>query len=136
MSRNQYRITPNELEGAITEIINDYTKEVGKSVPEDVKSTGKACVQMLKANIDSAGIGGRVYKNSFTSTTTKETAFETTVEVHSPKHYRVTHLLEHGHVLKIRGKVVGMTRAFPHFAPAEKSAADLLERKIKMRIRG
>ena len=130
------RIKPEQLADAITEIIDDYTKEVGEGVPEDVKSTGKACVQILRAHIDSAGIGGNKYRNSFTSTTTLENRFQATVEVWSPAHYRLAHLLEHGHRVVVNGKTIGNTKAYPHFAPAEKEASELLEKKILMRVRG
>lgn len=131
------RIKPDELADAITEIIDDYTKEVGEGVPEDVKSTGKACVQIVKAHIDAAGIGGTKYRNAITSVTTKENRFQATVEVWAGKHYRLAHLLENGHpILNRNGDPVGSARAFPHFAPAEKEASEMLEKKIVMRVRG
>ena len=130
------RIKPDELEGAIRDIIENYTKEVGEGVPEDVKSTGKACVQMVKAHIDSAGIGGNKYRNSIKVETTKGNRFAASVEVWAGKHYRLAHLLEHGHPIKVKGKVVGVARAYPHFAPAEKEASELLEKKITVRVKG
>ena len=136
MATNQ-RISPEGLNAAISDIISEYTQDIGKDVKEDVKATGKACLQMVQANIDAAGIGGRKYRRSFKDTTTKDTPWITTVEIHSPKHYRLTHLLENGHVKKTKnGKVLGVTRAFPHLAPAEKDASELLEKKVKMTIRG
>lgn len=130
------KIQPDQLSDAIASIIEEYSKEVGSGVKEDVLESGKACVEMVQAGIDAAGIGGKKYRKSFKSTTTKDTAFMTTVEVHSPKHYRLTHLLEHGHVVKVKGKVVGVSRAFPHLAPVEQEAAALLEKKVTMTIRG
>lgn len=131
------KIEPSQLQTAITDIISKYTQEVGKGTKEDVLSSGKACVEMVQAGIDAAGIGGKTYRKSFKSTTTKDTAYMTTVEIHSPKHYRLTHLLEHGHVVKNKkGEVIGASKAFPHLAPAEKEASDLLVKKIKLTIGG
>ena len=136
MSRSR-RIKPDELDSAIAEIIEDYTQEVGKGVPEDVKSTGKACVDILRSHIDAAGIGGTKYRNAITVKTTKDTPWLATVEVWAGRHYRLAHLLEHGHPIVTKsGKVVGAARAFPHWALAEKDAIDLLEKKIIMRVRG
>ena len=130
------RIKPEELEGAIRDIIEKYTTEVGEGVPEDVKSTGKACAQMVRAHIDSAGIGGSKYRSAIKAETTAENRFAASVEVWAGKHYRLAHLLEHGHPIKIKGKVVGVARAYPHFAPAEKEASELLGKKIITRVKG
>ena len=130
------RIKPDELDGAIRDIIEDYTKEVAEGVPEDVKSTGKACVQIIRAHIDSAGIGGSKYRAAIKSDVTESNRFAATVNVWAGKHYRIAHLLEHGHPIKIKGKVVGVARAYPHFAPAEADASKLLEKKITMRATG
>lgn len=136
MSKNK-RIKPEELGNALAEIIDEYTQEVSEGVPEDVKSTGQACVRILRSYIDAAGIGGTKYRNAITVKTTKETPWATTVEVWAGRHYRLAHLLEHGHPIVTKsGKVVGAARAFPHWQKAEKDASDLLEKKITMRVRG
>ena len=129
-------IQPSQLTEAISGILTDYSEEVSKSVKEDVKDVGKRTVQLVHQNIDAAGIGGRKYRNSFKDTTTKDTAWMTTVEIHSPKHYRLTHLLEFGHVVKRKGKVLGTARAYPHLATAEKEAEELLGRKVAISIKG
>ena len=129
-------IQPNQLMEAVTGILNDYSEEVGKSVKEDVLDSGKRCVELVHQNIDSAGIGGKKYRKSFKSTTTKDTPWITTVEIHSPKHYRLTHLLEFGHVVKRKGKVLGNARAYPHLSPAEKEAEQILEKKVTISIKG
>lgn len=130
------KVTPESFAEAVRDIITEYGDDVGKSVKEDVKETGKKCVELVHQNIDAAGIGGRKYRKSFKDTTTKDTAWITTVEVHSPKHYRLTHLLEFGHVVKVKGKVVGAARAYPHLANAEREAEEQLEKKIAISIRG
>ena len=114
----------------------EYGEEVGQSVKEDVKDIGKETVRLVHQNIDAAGIGGRKYRKSFKDTVTKDTAWITTVEIHSPKHYRLTHLLEFGHVVKVKGKVVGAARAYPHLATAETEAEELLGKKIAISVKG
>jgi hypothetical protein len=53
--------------------------------------------------------------------------------VHSPHHYRLTHLLEFGHATRSGSR----TRAFPHFKPAEEEAiktyVEELEKKLSQK---
>ena len=129
-------VTPDAFADAIHEIFEEYGEEVGHDVKQDVLDAGKKCVELVHQNIDQAGIGGRKYRKSFKSTTTKDTPWITTVEIHSPKHYRLAHLLEYGHVVKVKGRVVGAARAYPHLATAEKEAEELLGHKVEISIRG
>lgn len=136
MSRNR-KVTPENFEFAVREIIEEYAEETASSVKDATLQTGKAAVELVRANIGRAGIKGTKYRSSFKSTVTTDTPFMTTVTVHSPKHYRLTHLLEHGHRKVIHGRPrPGRVRAFEHLAPAEKEAADLLERKVTLVVRG
>ena len=135
MSRK--RVKPEDFDFAIREIIQECADETAESAKEATISTGKAAVQLVRANVEKAGIRGTKYKNSFKATTTTDTPFTTTVTIHSPKHYRLTHLLEHGHRIVVRKKVrPGRARAFAHLAPAEQEAGDLLEKKVRIAVKG
>lgn len=130
------KVTPDAFADAVRNLMAEYGEEVSQSVKEDVKDIGKETVRLVHQNIDAAGIGGRKYRKSFKDTVTKDTAWITTVEIHSPKHYRLTHLLEFGHVVKVKGKVVGAARAYPHLATAETEAEELLGKKIAISVKG
>ena len=130
------KVTPDAFANAMQQLLEGYGEDVGQSVKEDVKDIGKKTVQLVHQNIDAAGIGGRKYRKSFKETVTKDTAWITTVEIHSPKHYRLTHLLEFGHVVKVKGKVVGAARPYPHLSNAEKEAEELLGKKIAITVKG
>ena len=67
------------------------------------------------------------YKKSWTVKTTKETSNAMEVVVHSRNRYQLAHLLEFGHAKRGGGR----TRAFPHIAPAEAKAAEMLEKEIE-----
>ena len=116
------KVTPDAFADAVRNLMAEYGEEVSQSVKEDVKDIGKETVRLLNGYIQAP--------------VTKDTAWITTVEIHSPKHYRLTHLLEFGHVVKVKGKVVGAARAYPHLATAETEAEELLGKKIAISVKG
>ena len=125
------RIKPEQLGDVINEILCDYADAVVTSSKEAVEETGKMAAKVAQSYASRIGKGK--YAKSIKSKTTKSDSFGTEVTVYSTQ-YRIAHLLEHGHVVKVHGKVVGVARAFPHFAPAEASAETMLEQKIKQAI--
>ena len=127
------KATADNLETVINEILTDYAKEVVTDTKEAVEETGKMTAELTQTY--AARIGRGQYAKSIKAKTTESTSFGTTVTIYSTK-YRIAHLLEHGHILKVHGKIVGNTRGFPHFAPAEAKAESILEQKVKQVIGG
>lgn len=127
------KVTPENLGAAIEEILTDYAHEVVTDTKEAVEATGKLAAETAQAYASRIGRGK--YAKSIKSKTESSTSFGTTVVVYSTQ-YRIAHLLEHGHVVKVNGKVVGTARAFPHFTPAEVTAETLLVRKIEQLVKG
>lgn len=122
------KVTPENLEAAVAKILEDYRDQVAVDMKEAVEQAGKATAQIAQAY--ASRIGSGKYAKSIKSKTTETSSFGTTVTIFSTQ-YRIAHLLEHGHVVKAHGKIVGTARAFPHFAPAEAKAEELLVSKIK-----
>lgn len=125
------KVTPENLEAAVAKILEDYADQVAVDVKEAVEQTGKATVQLAQAYASRIGRGK--YAKSIKAKTTQTTTFGTTVTIFSTQ-YRIAHLLEHGHVVKSHGRVVGTARAFPHFAPAEQKGEELLMQKVRKAI--
>lgn len=115
---------PQAVKKELEEYVTMTSAEVKKLVEEVGEDTRKEI--MANAPADT----GR-YKKSWTVTRTKETSASLTVEVHSDKRYRLTHLLEKGHAKRGGGR----TKAIPHIAPAEEMAEKELlaavERSLK-----
>jgi len=127
------KVTPENLGQAINDILTEYANTVTKDVKSAVVETGKMAAETAQAYASRIGRGK--YATSIKSKTTISNSFETSVTVYSTQ-YRIAHLLEHGHVIKAAGKVVGMTRAFPHFQPAEAMAEATLPKKVEQAIKG
>lgn len=127
------KVKPANLGAAIDEILTDYAEKVVTDTKEAVEETGKLAAKTAQAYASRIGRGR--YAKSIKSKTESSNSFGTTVVVYSTQ-YRIAHLLEHGHVVKARGRIVGTARAFPHFAPAEATAETMLVRKIEQLVKG
>lgn len=128
------RIKAEELEKALTDIISEYADDVIKASQEAVETVAQAGVLKLQEAVHTAGIGGTKYVKSF-KVKKERGRIGGTATLHSSQ-YQLTHLLEHGHVLVKNGKVIGKTRAFPHWAIAEEYTSTLLEDTIKKAVGG
>jgi len=128
------KVNPDNLGEAINDILTDYAETVVTDMKGAVEATGKMAAETAQAYASRIGRGK--YAKSIKSKTTESGRVSTTVTIYSTQ-YRIAHLLEHGHTKVTRsGKVVGTTRAFPHFAPAEAMAESTLVKKIEQAIKG
>lgn len=134
---NKYdrRVNVSNFSDAVQNTLDMYCKEIEKSVPDVVEQSAKKCVQSIKAHVAMAGIKDRTYSSSWKAKCELKSSFYTSYRVFSEKHYRVAHLLEHGHDKVSRsGKPLGTTRAFPHLIYAEQESVQFLENKLKQTI--
>ena len=127
------KVTADNLGEAINDILNEYANTVVTDVRGAVEATGKMAAQT--AQTYASAIGRGKYAKSIKSKTTDTNRLGVTVTVYSTQ-YRIAHLLEHGHVVKRGGKIVGAARAFPHFAMAEAAADSMIMQKIQQAIKG
>ena len=106
-------ISVDQLAAEIAKGLADYSQDVVEKVNVSSDKVGKAAVKQLKQT--SPKRYGK-YAKSWTMKTEPEVGqpHKRIVHVKAP-HYRLTHLLEHGHAKKGGGRVEGK----PHIRPAE-----------------
>ena len=99
----------------LAEILEDYSETV-KDVRDKVfKQTAKEAVQKLKN-----------YARSWTMKTDRDGA----VTVYNKEHYRLTHLLENGHVIRNKKGTYGRTNGIKHIQPVEEWGNDAVVERI------
>lgn len=119
----------DDLEKAIMDELWAYSEEVTEQLKTDVKQVAKECMRDIKNNAPK--LTG-AYKKSWKVKTAYEDKEDIRLIIHSQKHYRLTHLLEHGHAKVGGGRVEGK----PHIGPAEQKAEEKLIKKVKVSISG
>jgi len=126
-------ITPDALTDALVSACSEYTEEVRAFVEEGVEKIGEEALKEVKelAPIyegDNKNTRKGAYRRSWTCDISKQRGVINAVVHAKVPHYRLTHLLENGHLNRD-----GTTRskAIPHIsianASAEKKVSTLLE---------
>lgn len=115
----------------ISDEIKNRLQQYGAGIEEEIQvkadKVAKKGVKMLKSE---SPIRSGVYAKSWSSK--KESGFhlpQRIIHVKKP-HYRLTHLLEKGHV----GRDGKRVRAIPHIAPVEKKLVKEFEQEIERSI--
>ena len=126
------KIKVDQLDSMMMDIYNEYVKACEKEADDTVKLTAKEAAEELK-HAHPAGSGQygpwTAYNKGWTVMQTARDKREHKVAtVHNKDHYRLTHLLEHGHALPQGGR----SQAYVHIAPvAEKCEEKLMQRMIR-----
>ena len=117
------------LADEIVRCLNDYSAEVERALEETKEDLAEEAVERLKKT--SPRDSGKYRRNW------KQREYGHKRVVYNAKHYRLTHLLEKGHVVRNRrgGRALGRAPAIPHIKPAEeyihRKAEKAFERNLK-----
>lgn len=122
------RCTVSQMADVIMEGMEEYARLAAEDMKKAVRKAGAEAKKDIQAG---APVKTGAYKKSWTMKTTKNTADAMEVVVHSRNRYQLAHLLEFGHALRKGGR----TRAFPHIAPAEERASQILEQEVEKALR-
>lgn len=126
-------ITPEELAQTLADYCRGYTEEIKEAVGQGIEKIGEEAVQEIKEIApvyagENTGTPKGAYKRSWTYRIDKERGvINVTVHVKG-KNYRLTHLLENGHLNR---DGTTRSRAIPHISIANKHAQEKAEKLIK-----
>lgn len=116
--------------GQLEQILNDYAKKVDKDCNEVMEEVSKQTVETLRATSPvRQGKGGGKYAKSWAVTKQKGTYI-----VHNKKYYRLTHLLNNGHVIENQYGTYGRYEGDNHIGKAEAQAQEKVIARLKQKL--
>lgn len=102
----------------LSEIFDDYSRDMKRKVNNSVDKVGKESVQRLR-NESPKRPGHGEYARSWTIKRERGRNGINDFTIHNKEHYRLAHLLEKGHMIVNAKGTYGRTRAIPHIKPVE-----------------
>lgn len=133
MARAKYsrKVSAVELSSALKEILDEYGDAVYTVLGDCVKEVREEAVEKLRET--SPGTGR--YAGSWTASELGAARMTTRSVVHNAQHYRLTHLLEKGHVSRNgTGRTFGRVKAYPHIGAVDDWVVQELPRLVKERL--
>lgn len=118
------------VENQMKDILEDYSKEVRRATANSQDKVAKEAVRKLKNT--SPKKSGK-YAKGWTLKRERSTTGVPTVTIHN-KVYRLTHLLENGHVVRNAKGTYGRTNGIKHIKPVEEWASSELPLEIEREL--
>ena len=121
----------NDLSKAIIKQLQEYSAEIDNLVHKETERTAKEVLSNLKSDSTIPQRTGE-YRRKFYMKSKTGVGYSRYIIAN--RKYQITHLLERPHKIKnwYTGRTYGMSRAYPHWAKAQKTAdkmySDILER--------
>lgn len=126
------KVTIDNLDEVIKDILNEYGDEVDSNINEITKKVGQTGAKALKEASKETFNGDKYYKGWTYKTTTSRLA--TTVTIYNNKMAGLTHLLEHGHAMVVGGRTVGKVEGRLHIRPVEEKLIKEYESEVKSKL--
>ena len=134
MARSK-KVKPVDLSKAMNEILTEYGDDVYKVMEEGIDEVTDDAKNQLRAVNHFRNEASGAYAGSWINEKLQSKPLTVHRAVHNEKHYRLTHLLEKGHVIRNgTGRTFGRTAAYPHIAPINDRANEDLIRLVKRRL--
>ena len=125
-----------DLMTQLNDVLQDYSKEVMDTYNTCGKEIADDTVSKLK-RVKFGRYDRGKYSKSWAVKQEKSNWGSNTYIIYNKKHYRLTHLLEFGHVVKNGTKrVVGKARAIPHIKPMEEWVQQQLPKLLVQKLGG
>ena len=127
-------IKPINLERTLKEILTKYGDDVYEVLSAAVAEISNEATKKLRAGGPYGGTGA--YKNDWAADDIPKGVLSKTRVVYNTEHYRLTHLLEKGHVSRNgTRRTFGTVRAYPHIKPVEDWTIKELPQKVEEAIK-
>lgn len=125
-----------DLMTQLNDVLQDYSKEVMDTYNTCGKETADDVVSKLK-RVKFGRYDRGKYSKSWAVKQEKSNWGTNSYIIYNKKHYRLTHLLEFGHVVKNGTKrVVGKAGAIPHIKPMEEWVQNQLPKLLVQKLGG
>lgn len=105
----------------------DYGDEIKQGLAQDVETTGKECLNLVK-QYSPKRTG--TYRKGWRVKKFVDSRNQVSMTVYNKPHYRLTHLLEDGHLNRDGSRTEGK----PHIEPAAQAAEAILMKKVELTI--
>ena len=105
----------------------DYGDEIKQGLAQDVEATGKECLKLVK-QYSPKRTGA--YRKGWRVKKFVDSRNQVSMTVYNKPHYRLTHLLEDGHLNRDGSRTEGK----PHIEPAAQAAEAILMKKVELTI--
>lgn len=122
------------LESVVMKVLKEYGDEGAVKVSDAVEAEAEKVRKDIRQNIASSGISSKhtKYKRGWQIKKASGKLGITQCTIYNGPEYRITHLLEKGHVSKNQyGGPYGSVKAYPHIAKATENMEPDLLKKIK-----
>lgn len=137
MASKRKRVAPIDVESAIKEELEKYGVLANSVVSESIADVAAEAERRLHAVNRFALKGDPTgeYSRDWDTINYSTGRFSSTAVVYNIDNYRLTHLLEFGHVNRNgTGREFGRTPAYPHISPINDWAHDEVIRQIEKRL--
>lgn len=131
------KIKPLDFDKAINAVLSEYGEQVLEVMDDAIKTVADEAVDKLKSVQTFADDGHPTgeYSASWQSEDVKTGRLSRKRVVHNLKHYRLTHLLEKGHVSRNgTGRTFGRVPAYPHIGEVNEWVASELPKEVERRL--
>lgn len=122
------KVTVDNLQSAIDDILNEYAGQVYENLDEITQRIGKKGVEALK-NTSKDTFDGKKYASGWAMTVEKHRLY-TTVIIHNKKQAGLAHLLENGHVKANGTGRYGFWDGKEHILPVEENLVSEYESEV------
>lgn len=130
------KIKPIDLSATVEELLAEYGEAVFEVVSESVEEVTKEATEKLQEVNHWANEGSGDYAGSWTNEEVPVGRLGKEMVVFNSDHYRLTHLLENGHVIRNGTKrSYGRTGKYPHIAPVNDWAVEELQKVVRQKVK-